>query len=182
MITPEIVAYAFFDKVLTPITKKDGTTVERKTPLYIMAEYFGEWAFDDLKNRKGELKVNLISSDQNPYRKHDITSPAYFVQCRPAGCPTYNLSGLRAAQMAEPDVYTYSGEPYAAPTLKNGTANPLYRCRNDGFVFRLSKDKKTLELWVLGGQRAIIDSYRNAFVLGTYDAALDAIRKSAKLC
>lgn len=183
MITPEIIGFAEFHRILEPVIRR-GVATERKTPLYEAFTFSGAWeGFAALANRKGKIRLNLISADMNPNRKHDATSPAYFLQCRPAGChQSFNLSGLRLLQITEKGVCTFSGEPYPFPTLKNGDANPLFHCRNDGFLFILSEDKNTLDMLVLAGQRSLIDAYRNAAALGVYDAALDALKSTAIRC
>lgn len=182
MITPEIV-FAEFQKITEPVIRH-GVAVERKTPLYELFACCGDWdGFAALANKKGKVRLNLISADLNPNRKHDATSPAYFLQCRPAGCrQSYNLTGLRLLQTTERGVMTFSGEPYPFPTLKNGDVNPLFHCRNDGFLFFLSEDRMTLQMLVLRGQRSLIDAYRNAAATGFYDAAIDALKNTAIRC
>lgn len=181
MITPEIIGFAEFHRILEPVIRH-GVATERKTPLYEAFTFSGAWeGFAALTNRKGKIRLNLIQSDKNPNRQQGAA--AYFLQCRPAGChQSFNLSGLRLLQSTEKGVCTFSGEPYPFPTLKNGDTNPLFHCRNDGFLFFLSEDKNTLDMLILAGQRSLIDAYRNAAALGVYDAALDALRSTAIRC
>lgn len=155
---------------------------ERKTPRFDLRRYNGFWTgFERIKTKKGEVYLNLIPSDKNPNRKTDGAVMEYYAQMRPQSCKSsFNLSGLRLMQDMEGKQWICSGEPSTEIRLRTGDPNPLYDERNDGFVFILDKDFQWLELWVITDQRLLIDGYRKAFELGTYDAALQTIRNTAK--
>lgn len=155
---------------------------ERKTPRFDLCRLNGFWTgLDHLKTKKGEVYLNLIPSYKNPNRSKDGAVTEYYLQARPQECKgSFNLTGLRLMQDTEEKQWICSGEPSSEVKLRNGDFNPLYDERNDGFVIVLGKDLEWLELWVVTDQRMMIDGYRKAFQLGTYDAALQTIRNTAK--
>lgn len=181
MITPNIAFYGYFVRNNTKV-KRQGEMTERKTPRFDLCKFNGFWTgFDHLKTKKGEVYLNLIPSDKNRNRRTDGAVMEYYAQMRPKECKSsFNLSGLRLMQDTEEKQFVCSGEPSTEIKLRTGDYNPLFEERNDGFVFILDKDLQWLELWVITDQRLLIDGYRKAFELGTYDAALDTIRNTAK--
>lgn len=155
---------------------------ERKIPRFDLCSINGIWSgYEHLKNSKGIVYLNLIPSDKNPNRKTDGAVMEYYLQTRPQYCKgSFNLTGLRLMQDTEENQWICSGEPSTEYKLKSGDVNPLFLERNDGFVFILDKDLQWLELWVISDQRLLIDGYRKAFELGTYDYYLTQIRSTAK--
>lgn len=181
MITPNIAFYGYFLRNNTKV-KRHGEMTERKTPRFDLCRLNGFWTgLDHLKTKKGEVYLNLIPSYKNPNRSKDGAVTEYYLQARPQECKgSFNLTGLRLMQDTEEKQWICSGEPSSEVKLRNGDFNPLYDERNDGFVIVLGKDLEWLELWVVTDQRMMIDGYRKAFQLGTYDAALQTIRNTAK--
>ena len=181
MIHPDIAFYALFSRDNSKV-KRAGEWQERKTPKFILDKVNGYWSgYDHLLTKKGELYLNLISSERNANRKQGSTTPEYYLQCRPSTCKTsFNLSGLRLMQNEEEKWWTCAGEPSQAPTLQSGDKNPLIAEAQDGFIFVVDKELKWLEMWVISGQRLMIDAYRHAFALHRYDIDLHQIRKTAK--
>lgn len=181
MITPNIAFYGYFVRNNSKV-KRHGEMQERKIPRFDLCRYNGFWTgFEHLKTKKGEVYLNLIPSDKNPNRKTDGAVMEYYAQMRPRECKgSFNLSGLRLMQDTEVNQWVCSGEPSTEIKLKTGDFNPLYDERNDGFIFVLDKDLQWLELWVIADQRLLIDGYRKAFELGTYDTALTRIRTTSK--
>lgn len=181
MITPNIAFYGYFLRNNTKV-KRHGEMTERKTPRFDLCRLNGFWTgLDHLKTKKGEVYLNLIPSYKNPNRSKDGAVTEYYLQARPQECKgSFNLTGLRLMQDTEEKQWICSGEPSSEVKLRNGDFNPLFDERNDGFVIVLGKDLEWLELWVVTDQRMMIDGYRKAFQLGTYDAALQTIRNTAK--
>lgn len=181
MINPQIAFYAKFVRDNSEV-KRHGIMQQRKTPKFNLEKVSGYWeGFEELKDKKGNLSLNLISSDRNGNRKQGNTTPEYYLQCRPHNCKSsFNLSGLRLMQNDEEDVWTCAGEPSQELTLRSGDNNPLYLQKQDGFVFVVDRSFGWLEMWVVTGQRLMIDAYRHAFALHRYDVDLDQIRNNAK--
>lgn len=181
MIHPDIAFYALFSRDNSKV-KRGGEWQERKTPKFILDKVNGYWSgYDHLQTKKGELYLNLIASDRNANRKQGSTTPEYYLQCRPSTCKTsFNLSGLRLMMNEEDKYWVCAGEPSQAPTLQSGDPNPLIAEAQDGFIFVVDKDFQRLEMWVIAGQRLMIDAYRHAFALHRYDIDLQQIRHTAK--
>jgi hypothetical protein len=180
MITPKFACYFKFERNTSKV-KRGGQMVERKTMRFDLSAFAGFWSgFEKLKNTKGDIHFNLISSDQNPNRKTDATTPEYYVQLTPAACKKcFNLSGLRLMFGDEADTWTCSGEPSQKEVLKTGDKNPLYDERNDGFIFVVGKKFDSIELFVLSDGRPFVDAYRKAVALGKYDNELNLMRETA---
>lgn len=181
MIHPDIAFYALFLRDNSKV-KRGGEWQERKTPKFILDKVNGYWSgYDHLQTKKGEFYLNLISSERNANRKQGSTTPEYYLQCRPSTCKSsFNLSGLRLMMNEEEKYWVCAGEPSQAETLKSGDKNPLIAEAQDGFIFAVDKEFKWLEMWVISGQRLMIDAYRHAFSLHRYDVDLKQIRKTAK--
>ena len=181
MIHPDIAFYGYFTRDNSKV-KRNGQLQERKTPKFILSKVSGYWqGYDHLTTKKGELYVNLIASDRNANRKQSSTTPEYYLQCRPSTCKgSFNLSGLRLMQNEEEKAWTCAGEPSQEITLRSGDTNPLIAEAQDGFVFIVDKSFQWLEMWVITGQRLMIDAYRHAFTLHRYDLDLEQIRSTAK--
>lgn len=182
MITPNIAFYARFTRN-NSLIKRHGEMVERKVPRFDIYAASGAWTgFGKLLNTKGNIFLNLVPSDKNPNRSTDGNVTEYYLQTYPRGFKgSFNLSGLRLMQETEGAQWWCSGEPSTEKYMKNGAVNPLYDERNDGFIFGVDKEFNWLELWVITGARFLIDGYRKAFQLGTYDPMIEQIREGACL-
>lgn len=180
MITPKFSCYFKFERNHTRV-KRGGQMVERKTMRFDLSLFAGYWSgTSKLKTKKGQMYINLITSDKNPNRKNDGTTPEYYIQTRPHTCAkTFNLSGLRLMMGDEANVWTCSGEPSQREVLRTGDKNPLFEERNDGFVFVVSNKFEYVEIFVLMDGRPLIDAYRKAVALGKYKCELDLMRHSA---
>lgn len=181
MIQPNIACYALFRRNNSKV-KRNGELQERKIPRFDLSAYNGYWTgLEKLATKKGDTYLSLVPSDKNPNRKKGGSVMEYYAQMRPSSCKgTFNLSGLRLMQDTEAEQWICCGEPSADIKLRTGDWNPLYDERNDGFVFVVDKAFQWIELWVVADQRFLIDGYRKAFELGTYNAALERIRMTAK--
>lgn len=180
MITPKFACYLKFERNNEKV-KRGGQMVERKTMRFDLSFYNGYWSgTDKLKTKKGLMYINLITSDKNPNRKNDGTTPEYYIQTRPHTClKTFNLSGLRLMMGDEANMWTCSGEPSQQEILRTGDKNPLFEERNDGFVFVVDKNFGYIEVFVLSDGRPLVDAYRKAVALGKYKCELDLMRQTA---
>lgn len=180
MITPKFACYLKFERNNEKV-KRGGQMVERKTMRFDLSLYAGYWSgFEKLKTKKGQMYINLITSDRNPNRKHDSTTPEYYIQMRPHTCAkTFNLSGLRLMMGDEDNVWTCSGEPSQREVLRTGDKNPLFGERNDGFVFSIGHKFDFIEIFVLTDGRPLVDAYSKAVALDKYKCELDLMRQTA---
>lgn len=163
------------------VTRK-GVTEPRKQPRYDLTMMAGFWqSLDNLKNNKGEIFFSLIPSDKNQYRKQEGTTPEYYLQCRPPKSQTVNFSGIRFAYAEDNKPIYGSGEPSDQPKLKGGVINPLYKNKDDGFLFIFSDDTEQLEILIIENGRTLIDAYRKQLSLGGFEGKLSELRKQAKI-
>lgn len=72
------------------------------------------------------------------------------------------------------------GYPNASKKLSNGSDNPLYDFRSDGYLFILSDDLEQVELIVLPEQRNLISSWYQLLIDGELDEDIQRLRENAK--
>lgn len=161
--------------------KRKGVIEQRKQPRYDLTHVAGYWeALERLKNYKGRLYFNFISTDKNEYRKKDGTTPEYYLQCTPAKSKTINFSGIRFQYSDDKEISFASGEPSDRQILKTGVINPMYDQCNDGFLFLFPEDMQTLEILIIESGRQRIDIHRKHLSLGGFDEALQQLRQQAR--
>lgn len=89
-----------------------------------------------------------------------------------------NLSSLYIEDMDYPEI-AY-GYPNGKRLLTNGSENPLYPFRNDGYLFIMNKDITELELLVIPENRNLISSYYNLLIDGELDEEIKQLRQNTK--
>ena len=72
------------------------------------------------------------------------------------------------------------GYPNASRLLSNGSINPLFEFRNDGYLFLINKDYSEIELLIIPDGRNLISSYYQKLIDGGFDDELASLRKEAK--
>ena len=72
------------------------------------------------------------------------------------------------------------GYPNAKEYLSNGSKNPLFEFRNDGYLFILNKDYTEIELLIIPDGRNLISSYYQIMIDGGFDDDIRELRKQAK--
>ena len=88
-----------------------------------------------------------------------------------------NLSSIYFEDFDFPEIgYGY---PNAKRLLSNGSNNPQFDCRNDGYLFLMKADNSEIELLVLPGGRNLISSYYQRMIDGDFDAELKVLRSQA---
>lgn len=171
----------------------------RKTPRFDLTAMTGCWPpLDRLKTRAGYLYFYLIPTDKVAARSKGRTTPAYFLQCTPAGSKTVNFSGVRfertvaavgkmkeieggLSDPAAPPRFLYgSGEPPQAEHLRQGVKNPMYGRREDAFLFLFSEGMRVLEVLIVTDGRPLIDEYRRQLASGNLDAFIKWMRVEAR--
>lgn len=89
-----------------------------------------------------------------------------------------NLSSIYIEDMDCPEIgYGY---PNANRLLSNGSPNPLFPYRNDGYLFLLNRDYTEIELLVIPDGRNLISSYYQKMIDGGFDEQISEMRKQAK--
>jgi hypothetical protein len=72
------------------------------------------------------------------------------------------------------------GYPNANRLLFNGSQNPLFEFRNDGYLFLINKDYSEIELLIIPDSRNLISSYYQKLIDGGFDDELASLRNEAK--
>lgn len=73
------------------------------------------------------------------------------------------------------------GYPNANRLLKDGSPNPLFEFRNDGYLFLINKDYSEIELLIIPDGRNLISSYYQKLIDGGFDDEIKNLRKEAKI-
>lgn len=71
------------------------------------------------------------------------------------------------------------GYPNANRLLKDGSQNPLFQYRNDGYLFLINQDYSEIELFVIPDGRNLISSYYQKFIDGGFDDEVNQLRQQA---
>jgi len=89
-----------------------------------------------------------------------------------------NLSSIYIEDMDYPEIgYGY---PNAKRLLSNGSPNPLFQFRNDGYLFIINKDYTEIELLIIPDGRNLISSYYQKLIDGGFDDEIRELRNQAK--
>jgi hypothetical protein len=73
------------------------------------------------------------------------------------------------------------GYPNAKRHLSNGSLNPLFEFRNDGYLFLINKDYSEIELLIITDGRNLISSYYQKLIDGGFDDELRQLRQQAEI-
>ena len=89
-----------------------------------------------------------------------------------------NFSSIYIEDMDYPEIgYGY---PNAKRLLSNGSQNPLFPFRNDGYLFNINKDYSEIELFIIPDGRNMISSYYQKFIDGGFEDEVRQLREQAK--
>jgi hypothetical protein len=72
------------------------------------------------------------------------------------------------------------GYPNANRHLSNGSLNPLFEFRNDGYLFLVNKDYSEIELLIIPDGRNLISSYYHKLIDGGFDDEVRQLRQQSK--
>jgi len=73
------------------------------------------------------------------------------------------------------------GYPNAKRLLSNGSPNPLFEFRNDGYLFLINKDYSEIEILIIPDGRNLISSYYQKMIDGGFDDEVKRLREAAKV-
>lgn len=73
------------------------------------------------------------------------------------------------------------GYPNPNYKLANGSLNPLYKHRNDGYIFIHNEDYSKLELLVFPFKKCVIESIYNSILDGYFDDQLEYMQGASKV-
>jgi len=71
------------------------------------------------------------------------------------------------------------GYPNSNRLLSNGSENPFFQFRNDGYLFIENKDSSELEMLIIPNSRNLISSYYQLLIDGEMDEDILRLRQSA---
>lgn len=72
------------------------------------------------------------------------------------------------------------GYPNPNRLLSNGSVNPLFEFRNDGYLFLINKNYSVVELLIVTDGRNLISSYYQRLIDGGFDEDVRLLRQQAK--
>ena len=154
-----------------------------KTPKYTMAKAAGYYPqLDVLKGKNGRVNLYLMSKREG----QSADAPAMSLQAVKNGL---NLTGLKDYYIGgEISGIAYGYPPQEATFSAKAKANPLYPCRNDGYLFIFDFGEKkegeaikpiSFELVVIDGGKVLISAYAKMLQIGGFEEALRALREQA---
>jgi hypothetical protein len=73
------------------------------------------------------------------------------------------------------------GYPNANRLLSNGSPNPLFDFRNDGYLFLMNKDYSEIEMLIVLDGRNLISSYYQKLIDGGFDEELKKFRQNSQI-
>lgn len=89
-----------------------------------------------------------------------------------------NFSSIYIEDMDCPEIgYGY---PNAKRLLSNGSPNPLFQFRNDGYLFLINADYTEIEIFIIPDGRNLISSHYQKMIDGGYDDKIRKLREQAK--
>lgn len=77
----------------------------------------------------------------------------------------------------ESKYYGYANENFK---LKNGQLNPTFLYKNDAYLFRIDNKCKTLEIFILKGQKGMISNIYQMFIDGEFDEEINSLIEQSK--
>lgn len=89
-----------------------------------------------------------------------------------------NLSSIYIEDFDFPE-FGY-GYPNAKRLLSNGSINPLFDFRNDGYLFLINADYSEIELLVIPDGRNLITGYYQRLIDGGFDVEIKKMREQAR--
>lgn len=91
---------------------------------------------------------------------------------------TINFSSIYIEDLACPEIGF--GYPNPNRLLKNGSPNPLFPFRNDGFLFIINKDYTEIEILIIPDGRNLISSYYQIMIDGGFENEIRELRANTK--
>ena len=89
-----------------------------------------------------------------------------------------NLSSLYQEDLDYPQ-YAY-GYPNGNTELSNGSVNPFFAYRHDGYLFIINRDLSEVDLLIIHDARNLISSYYQLLIDGELDEEIKQLRADAK--
>ena len=154
-----------------------------KTPKYTMEKAAGYYPeINALSGKNGRVNLYLMTKREG----QSVDAPAMSLQAVKNGL---NLTGLKDYYIGGEISGIAYGYPPQEPTFSaRGKANPLYPCKNDGYLFIFDFSGKregeaikpiSFEMVVIDGGKVLISAYAKMLQIGGFDEAIKALRGQA---
>lgn len=167
-----IAAYYKLSVLSDEVKAKNKIKVGAKIPRFDCIEYNGKYSgIEPFVNKKGIFKLSLM------YCKE-------FIQCNKSRMAEFALTGGQnlnfSSMYGHANCQFYYGNPNGRPFLKDKRKNPVFSFRNDLFIFKVSEDFDTLEIFVLPNQKGFAIEIIEGFIGGDFDDEIQKIKVGAK--
>jgi hypothetical protein len=154
--------------------RKDGT--ESKTPRYVVTASAGYFQpLEAMKGKDGRIAMFCQRNDKcNPKSTSETR-----LQCK----GSINFSSIYFLNLRNGETLIGYGEPPKQRELKAGKGtkpNPFYNNKEDGYLFIVSPDQKTIEILIIPGGRMLIQGYAAKLADGRLNEGINEMRKAAK--
>jgi len=164
------VAYYKFENLPKPVKKLNKIRSEKRvdcTHHFNPLQYKGLTKFVN-KNKQIFFYVTDTTQFSSNYQKSEValTQSGYNFSSIIYQCDGCNIG------------YGYPNPNYK---LANGSINPLYKHRNDGYVFIHNEDYSKLELLVFPFKKCVIESIYNSILDGEFDVQLEYMQGASKV-
>lgn len=164
------VAYYKFENLPKPVKKLNKIRSEKRvdcTHHFNPLHYNGLTNFVN-KNKQIFFYVTDTTQFSSSFQKSDValTQSGYNFSSIIYDCEGCNIG---------------YGYPNPKPKLANGSINPLYKHRNDGYIFIHNDDYSKLELLVFPFKKYVIESIYNHIIDGYFDEQLEYIQGASKV-
>ncbi len=164
---------AYFKLVSLPATIKAANNIRSKARLDCVL-FFGNYqGLTNFINKQGQLFFyktptrGFINTDYKRLAEWSLTGNSM------------NLSSIYIDDVDYPDIgYGY---PNGNRHLSNGSQNPLFEFRNDGYLFLMNSDYSEIEILIIPDGRNLISSFYQKMIDGGFDEEIGELRKQAKL-
>ena len=164
------VAYYRFENLPKPVKKLNKIRSEKRvdcTHHFNPLQYKGLTKFVN-KNKQIFFYVTDTTQFSSNYQKSEValTQSGYNFSSIIYQCDGCNIG------------YGYPNPNYK---LANGSLNPLYKHRNDGYIFIHNEDYSKLELLVFPFKKCVIESIYNSILDGYFDEELEYMQGASKV-
>lgn len=147
-----------------------------KVPRFDLVAQAGDYKpFEALKNPKG-MTIFYLNECKGIINSPDSRRADRYLQ----GKDSINFSSVYLLDCSAQNHIGY-GNPSNAKTFgKKQVSNPFLNYKNDGYLFIISKDFKTIEILIIPNGKFTIMSNAKELADGKYDEAIDQIRASSR--
>ena len=169
----KITAYYKLVILSNDLKLENGIKVGAKIPRYDCTKYTGGYqGINPLINKKGMLMLYLMDSE-NIINAESKRMSEFVLK----GRNSLNFSSLYFEDVSNPNLCY--GYPNGKPMLRNGSANPLFKFRQDLYLIIMKEDFTELEILVFENQKGFASDFLQCLSEGDFDSELEMIRSKS---